>query len=535
MAGRRLIYFRKWGSFKAMVTGGIAARAPARSVIPLWAVLPILAVVVLTALPIAYVIARARLAGWTEVVDLLLRPRVGELMLNTLRLTAAVGAASLLLGTGTALLVERTDVPGRRWWRAVLPLPLAVPAFITTYAWVTVTRDIQTFWGAVLVLTLAYFPLVQLPVATALRGLDPAWEESARALGLGPLGALRRLVLPLLRPAMAVGGLLVALHILAEFGALALLRFDTFTTAIFTQYRMTFDSTAAAVLAGVLILLCLAVVALELWLRGRARYARLGSGVSRPTSPIPLGWAKLPAFAALVGLMLLALGLPIAIIVYWATAGSSTTFSVVSLAGAAGNSLLFSGGGALLAVALAVPVGLLVVRHRGWTSTLVERLAYVGGSLPGLVIALALIFVSIRVFQPFYQTRLLVFVAYASMFLPLAIATVRPRIVQAPVQLEEQARALGHRPWRATLRVTLPVIAPGIGAAAALVFLSGMRELTATLLLRPTGAETLATQVWAETSNLSYGAAAPFALLLIGISLPVTYLLTRAYANGIAR
>lgn len=494
-------------------------------------VIPLIAVCVLALLPVGYVIARARLAGWTEVERLLLRPRVGELLVNTARLTAAVTAASVLLGTGTAVLVERTDVPGRRWWRAALALPLAVPAFITTYGWVALTRDVQTFWGAVMVLTLAYFPLVHLPVAAALRGLDPAWEESARGLGLGSAASFRRLMLPLLRPAISAGALLVALHILSEFGALALLRFDTFTTAIFTQYQLTFDSTAAAVLAGVLILLCLAVLALELVLRGRARYARLGSGAARVAAPARLGRWRVPALALLTAVLGLALGVPIGTIVYWALTGSSTAFSVGPLAAAAGNALGLSLGGALLTVALAVPVALLVVRRRGWRSTLIERLSYIGGSLPGLVVALALVFVAIRVLHPLYQSRLLVLIAYASLFLPLAVATVRPRVAQAPIGLEEQARSLGRRPWRATLSVTLPVIAPGIGAAAALVFLAGMRELTATLLLRPTGVETLATEVWAATTNLSYGAAAPFALLLIAVSIPATYLLTRVDAN----
>lgn len=503
-----------------------------RSRPPAWVVLPLVAVCVLAVLPVAYVIWHAQAAGWDQSVHLLVRPYVGQLLVNTVLLTVAVMIGCLLLGTATAFLVERTDVPGRGLWRAVLPLPLAVPAFITTYGWVSLTRDVQGYWGAVVVLTLAYFPLVELPVAAALRGLDPSWRETARGLGHGPWSVLRRLTIPLLRPALAAGGLLVALHILAEFGALSLLRFRTFTTAIFTQYQLTFDSAAAAMLAGVLIVLCAVALTVELLARGRARYARVGSGAPRPAPPARLGRGRWAAVGFLAAVLVVALGVPVGTIVYWAVAGSSTVFAWGSLLATAVHSVVFSLGGALLAAALAVPVALVAVRHGGWIATLVERVSYLGGSLPGLVVALALVFVTIRIVEPLYQSRWLVMISYAALFLPLAVATVRPRVAQAPVQLEEQARVLGRRPWQATLAVTLPAIAPGVGAAAALVFLASMRELTATLLLRPSGVDTLATQVWSLTTNISYGAAAPYALLLILVSAPATYLLTKGERSG---
>lgn len=507
--------------------GGLLSRRRGRHT-PIWVVVPLIVVVVLAMLPVAYVIAHARLAGWGQVQQLVFRPHVAELLANTVRLTVGVTLASLVLGAGTAFLVERTDVPGRRWWRALLPLPLAVPAFVTTYGWVSLTPDVEGYWGAVGVLTLAYFPLVELPVAAALRGLDPAWRESARTLGHGPVASLRRLTIPLLRPALAAGGLLVALHILAEFGALSLLRFHTFTTAIFTQYSLTFDSAAAAMLAGVLLILCAVALTLELLARGRARYARLGSGAARPAAPLRLGRGRWVAVAALTAALVLALGIPVGTIAYWAATGTSTAFPVGSLVTTALNSVSLSLGGALLTVLLAVPVAIAVVRRHGRAATVIERMSYLGGSLPGLVVALALVFVTIRVVEPLYQTRWLVMAAYATLYLPLAVATVRPKVAQAPVRIEEQARVLGRRPWRAMVSVTLPVIAPGVAAAAALVFLASMRELTATLLLRPTGVQTLATEVWAQTSNLSYGAAAPYALLLIVVSVPATLLLTRA-------
>ena len=174
----------------------------------------------------------------------------------------------VVLGVGAAWLVERTDLPGRAFWRPLFVAPLAVPAFVNSYAWVSVIPSLHGLWAGVLVATLSYFPFVYLPVAATLRRLDPAVEESARALGSDSAGVFFRVVLPQLRLAILGGGLLIGVHLLAEYGAFAMLRFDTFTIAIFEQFQATFDGAAGSTLAGVLVLLCLVLLVAEALARG---------------------------------------------------------------------------------------------------------------------------------------------------------------------------------------------------------------------------------------------------------------------------
>ena len=169
----------------------------------------------------------------------------------------------------------------------------------------------------------------------------------------------------------------------------------------------------------------------------------------------------------------------------------------------------------------------LAVRYRSAVSTTLERSTYFGNALPGIVVALALVTVSIRYVQPVYQTTLLLLAAYAIMFLPRAVVSVRAAFAQAPPLLDDVAHSLGSYPLATMRRVTLPIIAPGLGAGAALVFLAVVTELTATLLLAPIGTATLATEFWSNSYNVAYGAAAPYAALMILISAPATFLLSR--------
>lgn len=490
-------------------------------------------VVLLALLPLFYVLGYTVSTGWGAVADLVLRARTAELLWNTTRLTVLTMLSCAVLGVAAAWLVERSTVPGRRAWNVALVAPLAVPAFVNSYAWVSIAPSMQGLGGAWLIVTLSYYPLVYLPVAAGLRGLDPALEETARSLGVGGWAVFARVVLPQLRPALLGGCLLVGLHLLAEFGALQMLRFPTFTTAIYDQYRSSFNGPAANALASVLVLACLLLLLGELRLRGHARYARLGSGAVRHRARVALGWRTAPALVGLTGLVALALAVPLGSLAHWLLVGTSTAFPLLTLTSTLLSSLSLGALAALLTTAASLPVAWLSVRYRGRLSTVLERCTYFGSALPGIVVALALVTISIRFAQPLYQTTPVLVLAYAILFLPRAMVNVRSALLQAPPQLEEVAQGLGSGLLARWRRVTLPLIAPGLGAGTALVFLAVVTELTATLLLAPTGTRTLATQFWSSTSTLSYGAAAPYAALMILLSLPATYLLTRSSGAGV--
>lgn len=482
-------------------------------------------------MPLFYLAVRVVGAGADRFTGVLLTDRVAQLTGRSLALAAVVTLGCVVLGVGSAFLVTRTDLPLRRLFGVLAALPLAVPSYVAAYAWlasadlVDPTLRFEGFWAAALVLTLCSYPYVFLPVSAALVGADPAAEEVSRSLGRGGWRTFTGVTLRQVRPAVAAGGLLVALYVLSDFGAVAILRTDTFTRAVFNYFNLGIVD-LALVLSTVLVAVTVLVLVGETSTRRRgARYARLGPGAGRPAGRLPLGAARIPALVGLVAVAGLALGVPGLALLRWAGAGVSRPGSLTEIAAAVGGSLWVSLLGAGLTMLLALPIGLLVARAPGPVSTVLERLSYLPHALPGVVIGLSLVFLGINVLYPLYQSVWLLALAYAVLFLPLAVGAVATAAGQAPAELEQVARSLGRRPWTVFRTVTLPLIAPGIGAGAALAFLTCMKELPATLLLRPTGMETLATRLWRHTEVVEYAAAAPYAALLVAIAAVPTWLL----------
>ena len=231
--------------------------------------------------PLAFILWIAVQTGWAESYRLIVRPRVGELLVNTALLVLLTVPICAVLSIALAWLTERTDLPGARLWSLLAVAPLAIPAFVHSYAWVTMLPGFHGLPAGVLISVIAYFPFLYLPVSASLRRLDPALEDAAASLGLNPSRVFLRVVLPQLRLAVCGGSLLVGLHLLAEYGLFVFVRFDTFTTAIVDQFQSTFNGPAATMLAGVLVACCLALLAFEMLVRGEERYARVGSGAAR--------------------------------------------------------------------------------------------------------------------------------------------------------------------------------------------------------------------------------------------------------------
>ncbi len=479
------------------------------------------------ALPLVFLVVQAQQSGWSALGRLLVRHSTIVLLWNTVRLALACTALCAVLGVGAAFLVERTDVPLRRLWPVLLVLPLGIPDFVVGFGWISIDPALHGYFAAVMVMTLSLYPLVYLPASAAMARVDPALLEVARSLGLSPWRAFVRVTLRQVWPAALGGCLLVTLGLLAEYGAFEILQYQTFTVQIFTEFKLGFDAAAACGLSLVLVVLSVAALAGELGLRGRAPSFRAGPGAPRAAPRVRLGRRRWPALGALAALAGLAVGVPIGSLVYWMIRGSSTTLPSTSLLAATGHTALYSAAAAAIATAIAVPVCILSLRHRNRATLLLERAAYLPMALPGLVVALGLVAFSVRYALSLYESSTELVTAYAILFLPLAVVGVRSAMAQAPPRLEEVARSLGTRPATAFRRVTLPLIAPGLAASFALVFISSATELTATLLLRPTGVDTLATQFWTYTTNFAYGAAAPYAGVMVLISAVPAYLLSR--------
>ena len=492
-------------------------------------------------LPLAYLCVRSLEDGWAEVYEVLADVDTFVVLGRSVLLAALVTVASVVLAVPLAWLTARTDLPGRRAWAVLAALPLVVPSYVGGFVLVSalgprgmlqgaleplgVERlpEIYGLPGAALALTLFSYPYVFLTVRGALRGMDSALEEAARSLGSGAWTTFFRVTVPQLRPAIVAGSLLVALYSLSDFGAVSLLQYGSFSREIYIQYQSAFDRTPAAILALMLVALTAAILLLEGSTRGRGRYHR-GSAV-RPTSPVALGGWRWPALVFCGGVVALALAAPIGVLTFWLVRGLVEGEPLRPLWNAAWSSVYVSGLAAGAVAVAALPVAVLAVRFPGRFSRIVERMAYVGYALPGIVLALSLVFFGAN-FAPWaYQTLGMLVFAYAVHFLPQAVGATRAALLQISPSVEEAARGLGRGPSGVLATVTAPLAGSGILAGAALVFLTTMKELPATLLLSPTGFETLATRVWGATTDAFFARAAAPALLLIALSAVPMYVL----------
>ena len=482
-----------------------------------------LVVSLLALLPLFFVLWVGLQTGWATAQALIFRPRVGELLVNTALLVLLTVPITILLATALAWLTERSDLPGARHWSWIAVTPLAVPAFVHSYAWITVAPSLHGLFAGVMISVAAYFPFLYLPVSATLRRMDPGMEDAASSLGLGPWAVFFRVTLPQLRLAICGGSLLVGLHLLAEYGLYVTIRFDTFTTAIVDQFQSSYNGPAASMLSGVLVVCCFALLGVESVARGDERYARVGSGAAR--MPVRRRLGKLRWWVFLLPLVsaALSLGVPLVILGRWLAFGGAGVWRLGELAPALLQTLMLATAGAVLTTVAAVPMAWLSIRSPGKLQRVLEACNYMVGSLPGVVIALALVTFTVR--MPIYQTAITVLLAYLLMFLPRALISLRAGIAQAPVELEQAARSLGRPPAQALWSVTLRLAAPSAAAGAALVGLGITNELTATLMLAPNGTRTLATTFWTYSSEIDYAAASPYALIMVLLSLPMTWLL----------
>jgi iron(III) transport system permease protein len=494
-------------------------------------------------LPLGYLVIRAAGAGVDKVWDILLRPRTHEIFFGSAGLALSVTFLSIIIGVTLAWLTVRTDLPGRKYWAVATILPLVIPSYVGAFTLISAfgpkgllqswleplgidrLPSIYGFPGALLALTLFTYPYILLSVRAALHGLDPSLEEAARSMGRSPFRVFWEITLPHLRPSILAGALLVALYTLSDFGAVSMLRFDSFTRAIFMQYSASFDRSVAAVLALLLVVLTLAILIFEHRMRGRARYYRSSSGTVRPAAPVKLGKWRWPALTFCGFITLLGLATPLLVIGYWLVRGLAAGEALSLRPDVVSNSVMASGAAGLVAIVAAIPVVVLSIRFPGRTSTWLEKSTYVGYALPGIVIALSLVFFGANYATFLYQTIFLLVFAYVVRFLPQAIGSTRASLLQVSPRLEEASRNLGRTPLQTLTSITVPLMKPGLVTGLALVFLTAMKELPATLLLGPTGFGTMATKIWDTTAEAFFAQASVPALLLVMVSAVAVWLI----------
>ncbi len=513
-----------------------------RSLIFLW--IPAAAVAASILVPVSYLLIRAE-SGSAGLLSVVFRIENLDVLFNSIVLAMAVAFCSAVIAVPIAWLTVRTNLPFRRLWSILTVLPLVIPSYIGAYLMIStigprglvqgwleplgVERlpSIYGFPGALAVLTLLTFPYTLLSIRTSLLGMDPALEDAARILGHSTWRTFWRVTFPQMRPGLAAGSLLVILYTLRDFGAVAIMRYDSFTRVIYVQYQSLIDRSGAAGLALVLVALTLIILWLE---RRNQRTNQLYSSIAakRPPEIMRLGRWKWPALVFMGVIVLISLIIPSANLLFWLLRGFNAGETISTYWDETFNSLWVSAIAAIVILVAALPISILAVRRPNRLTTILERVSYLGFALPGVVIALSLVFFGANYAIILYQTLPMLIFAYMVLFLPQAVGAAQAALVQVHPNLEEAGRSLGKAPWTVFLKVTFPIVRPGLFSGIGLVFLTAMKELPTTLILSPIGYKTLATSVWGAVTGAFFAqAAAPALLLIVVSSVPMAILILR--------
>ena len=503
---------------------------------PPFILIPVVIIAFAMLLPLLYLIIRVW--GADDLLALLMREQTLNVLLNTLLLAATVTISTIAIALPIAWLTVRTDLPGRKIWSVLTMVPLVIPSLVGGFAFVSAfgyggivhefisgflnisyQPSIYGFFGAWAVITLLSYPYVLLSIRSALLGMDPSQEEVARTMGQNTWQIFWKITFPKLRPSIAAGGLLVALYTLSDFAAVSLLQFDSFTRVIFLQYRGSFNRIYAAFLALILVAMTMLIVSFEMWTRGKARYHSVNRGTKGNLTKIKLGAWKWPALIFCAIIVILALVLPVGVSLFWLIRGLLQGEAFILRWEAVFNSFTVSAITAVVGVLATLPVAILSVRYKSKFSRFLEKIAYIGYALPGIVVALSLVFFGANYAGFLYQTVPLLIFAYIILFLPQAMGALRSSLLQVNPNVEDAGLIMGYSKVKILKSITIPLIKPGILTGAALIFLTTMKELPATLLLSPIGFRSLTTEIWNATIEAFYTRAAVPSLLLVLISL----------------
>jgi len=467
--------------------------------------------------------------------DLLLDGAVG-----TALVVALGGSGAVVFGAAAAWLVSLCRFPGRSVFEWLLVVPLAAPSYVLAYAYTGITWangsaiEVRGLWGAAFVYAVGLYPYIYLAARAAFASQSACALEAARTLGASPWHVFSRVALPLARPGIAAGAALAMMEIAADYGAAYHFGLTTLSTAIFRAWYAQGNLDAALQIAVVLLLAAVVFLVLERRARGRAAY----SGGSTRWRPLPrYQLAPLPgllASAFCVALIGLGAVLPLA----WLGRLALLHGDLGDIAAPFVNSMILSASGALVTLALAAAIAVSARRSKT-IGKLSLYAAGMGYAAPGAVIAIG----ALAIFGFARENEWIgglsaglaltaLFWAYAARFSAAGVQPIDAGLARLSKGLDASARTLGAGPWRRLIRVDLPIAAPSLAAAALILFVEILKELPATLILRPFDFDTLAVKAYSYASDERLLQAAAPALLIFLAGLAPIVILTRGIARG---
>lgn len=481
-------------------------------------------VLILILQPLLYLIIRASEKSGSQIIVLLTREKTLEVLGSTLSLLGIVVLVNIVLGTAIAAGLHYVKIPMPRLFLVATILPLAIPSYVFTYTWIALFPSMQGLWAASFILALSTMPYMILIVFIAFQKIDLALIEVGRSLGLSKIAIFFRIILPQVRRSVSAGALLSGLYVLSDFGAVSLLNVETLTVSIQNLFKSSYDRGAASII-GILLFLAAAVfISFETRLKGREFETRGNEGFQNSIRRIDRSALSIFTVSVLMGYIVCAVVIPLYVLISRFLANPSAV-ELNDLVAAAASTVGVAALGAMIAFALSLPLAFLISQGKGKFTTFSERSILISHALPGVVVGLALVSFGSRL-GGLYQSIYLLAFAYAVLFLAKSVASTSSSLALVSPQLKEVAATLGKSNSKIATEVVFPIALPSMSLGILLVFLTAMKELPATLMLRPTGMDTLATQIWSAASISRFNEAAPYALILVAIAAVPTFILT---------
>lgn len=493
-----------------------------------------------SALPLIYILyqaAGASIESWSK----LLKAKIPVLLFNTICLALVTAAIASIIAFTLAWLIIKTDLPFKKTFHWLAAMPLAIPVYIAAFTYITILGPagaipklissilnitvlelkfnfIYSFMGVALIFSFFTYPYIYLLLCNSLKNIDGNLEDASISSGLNLRETFRKVILPLITPSIFSGSLLVIIYVMADFGAISMLRFESFTRVIYLQLIGRYDRASATILSSVLVLIIYIFLWIENYIRTR-KTLYTSTNTQKSSKVYNLNKWKIPCLLLVLIIFTFTLFIPMATLISWSIKGVFSGVLSIKFFKYVTDSLLLSLITATIVTLIALPVSFVNTRYKNNLYKVISKLAYTGYALPGIITALGTIFIFNRFLPGLYKTLFCLIAAYVIKLLPQCLQGQENTLLQLSSYYEDTSLTLGYKPWTSLRKVTIPLMKGGIISGWVLVFINVTKELPATLLLRPPGFDTMAVRVWIDASEGIYTSASPIALLLIGMSM----------------